>query len=171
MTGSTLRAILLAVVCFCTVVYPAISDGKPNVIVIMADDIGFECYSGYGSQFYSTPNIDRLAETGARFTQAYAQPICTPSRTKIMTGRYNLVDMVAYMDKTIGRIVTKLDELGLRENTLILVTGDNGTNKSISSPFPGRGQIKGGKGTTTDAGTRVAFGGQLAGTDQAGHCH
>ena len=38
---------------------------KPNVIVIMADDIGFECYSQYGSEFYQTPQIDRLATTGA----------------------------------------------------------------------------------------------------------
>ncbi len=281
---------------------------RPNVIVIMADDIGFECYSGYGSEFYSTPNIDRLGATGAQFTQAYSQPICTPSRVKIMTGKYNfrnyaefrvldlseptfakmvkangyattiagkwqlspenldgpfqagfdeyllwhftlgnggnseypifkhkgsryksprlflnsklvsdqegkygpdtvtdyIVDyikrkqdspfliyypmmlvhdpfdptpfspdwesadpdreprevfreMVTYMDKVIGRIVDTLDETGLRENTLIIVTGDNGTNRKITSPFPGRGDIAGGKGTMKDAGTRVAF--------------
>lgn len=41
---------------------------KPNVIVVMADDIGFECYSKYGSEFFQTPNIDRLADQGARFT-------------------------------------------------------------------------------------------------------
>ena len=42
---------------------------KPNVIIVMADDIGFECYSHKGSEFYATPNIDRLAKTGAEFTQ------------------------------------------------------------------------------------------------------
>ena len=47
---------------------------KPNVIVIMSDDIGFECYSKYGSEFYHTPNIDSLARTGAQFIQAYSQP-------------------------------------------------------------------------------------------------
>ncbi len=282
---------------------------KPNIIVIMADDIGFECYSGYGSEFYSTPNIDRLADTGVRFTHAYSQPICTPSRVKIMTGRYNFrnyttfgeldlsqptfatmvrsagyttavagkwqlsaadlegpfeagfdeyclwhfgggrtgrdkrpplfqykgsryksprlfrnrvelpdtegrygpdiatdfacefierqrenpflvyypmmlvhspydptplsadwdekdrrrtkVDhfreMVRYMDRMIGRIVDTLEETGLRDNTLIIVTGDNGTGREITSPFPGRGVIHGGKGSMTDAGTRVAF--------------
>ncbi len=274
----------------------------------MADDIGFECYSGYGSEYYSTPRIDQLASTGAQFTQAYSQPICTPSRVKIMTGKYNfrnytrfrnldlsqptfakmvkvngyataiagkwqlseenldgpyqagfdeyllwhftrgngndsenplfqnkgsryksprlflntnlveytggkygpdlvvdyIVDyierkkddpfllyfpmilvhnpfdptplspdwesaderrsqrerfkeMVNYMDRVIGRIVDKLDETGLREETLIIVTGDNGTNKAIDSPFPHRGAIQGGKGMMTDAGTRVAF--------------
>jgi arylsulfatase A len=282
---------------------------KPNVVIIMADDIGFECYGASGSEYYSTPNIDRLAATGVRFTQAYSQPICTPSRVKIMTGRYNFrnytrfgeldlsqptfakmvksagyataiagkwqlsagnlngpheagfdefclwhfskgssggkpldpmfkqkgsryksphlfkngklipstenkygpdivsdfvcdfierkqnqpflvyypmilvhnpfdptpesVDwekrdrsrkandhfreMVHYMDKAIGKIVVKLEETGLRENTLILVTGDNGTNTAITSPFPGRGPIKGGKGLMADAGNRVAF--------------
>jgi arylsulfatase A len=281
---------------------------RPNVVVIMADDIGFECYSHYGSEFYETPNIDRLAREGATFTQAYSQPVCTPSRVRIMTGRYNfrnytkfgeldltqptfakmvqaegyataiagkwqlsLADlqgpykagfdeyclwhfsqgqvpkstpqrfrkrgsryksprlfqngklvpntegkygpdlvsdylcdfiarkknepflvyypmilvhdpfeptpdsrdwaqqdetrkplehfreMVRYMDKMIGKIVDSLETAGLRENTLILVTGDNGTNRSITSPLPGRGEIRGGKGSMQDAGNRVAF--------------
>lgn len=276
---------------------------RPNIVVIMADDIGLECYGAYGSTHYKTPRFDALAESGARFTHAYAQPLCTPSRVKIMTGLYNfrnyidfgsmdvtkptfgtmmrdagyktciagkwqltpanlegphtagfdeyclwhfanqekgkgdsefnskdsrykgpllyqngvpipdtdgkygpdlcvdflcdfmeknkdepffvyypmmLVhapfqptpdsadwpgvekdtkyfdDMVAYMDKCTGRIVDKLDALGLRENTLLIVTGDNGTNKDITSPMPG-GPVKGGKGLMTDAGTRVGF--------------
>jgi arylsulfatase A len=301
---------LSTLIAFCAVLAVEVGAAeKPNVIVIMADDIGFECYSSYSSEFYSTPNIDRLAATGVRFTQAYSQPLCTPSRVRIMTGRYNfrnytrfgdldlsqptfakmvksagystaiagkwqlsagnlngpreagfdeyclwhfskahggdkpvgprfknkgsryksphlfkngelvpnlenkygpdivsdyicdfierkkdepflvyypmiLVhnpfvptpdssdwektdrkraalehfrDMVHYMDKAIGKIVAKLEETGLRENTLLIVTGDNGTNKSITSPFPGRGEIKGGKGLMTDAGNRVAF--------------
>ena len=285
---------------------------RPNVIVMMADDIGFECYSHKGSEFYSTPNIDRLAEIGAEFVQAYSQPICTPSRVRIMTGRYNFrnytrfgeldlsqptfagmvqrngyataiagkwqlspgnlqgphdagfdeyllwhfsaahgnranadelprplrkkgsryrsptlfrngqrlrgtaekygpdlvtdficefierkkdqpflvyypmllthapftptplsadwgVDhssrepveyfreMVSYMDRMVGKIVRKLDDEGLREKTLVLVTGDNGTDRRLSSPLPSRGVIRGGKGTMKDAGNRVAF--------------
>lgn len=285
---------------------------RPNVVIIMADDIGFECYSHKGSTFYDTPNIDRLAATGAEFTQAYSQPICTPSRVRIMTGRYNFrnytqfgeldlaqptfasmvkdngyataiagkwqlstadlegphqvgfddyllwhfsaahasnkeksrlpekfrnkgsryksptlfnngqlvqgtqdkygpdlvsdyicdfierkkdepflvyypmilthspfeptpdsVDwkekdksrkpiehfreMVHYMDKMVGKIVRKLDETGLRDHTLIIVTGDNGTHRELTSPFPSRGMIRGGKGTMQDAGNRVAF--------------
>jgi len=66
-------------------------------------------------------------------------------------------EMVQYMDKTIGKIVDKLDATGLRDNTLILVTGDNGTNRRLSSPLPGRGMIQGGKGSMQDAGNRVAF--------------
>ncbi len=58
------------------------------------------------------------------------------------------------MDKIVGRIVSKLGELGLRENTLFLFTGDNGTHKSIKSKMPD-GIIQGNKDQTTDAGTRV----------------
>ncbi len=302
----TIRLLLSAVV---LTIAASLHAARPNIVVIMADDIGFECYGCYGSEFYKTPNIDRLAASGARFTQAYAQPICTPSRVKIMTGRYNfrnytvfgdldlrettfaqvakkagyatyiagkwqlsagnlegphqagfdeyclwhfakgsksgpplgekfrnkgsryksprlfengelvpdtegrygpeivagkicdfierkkdrpflvyypmiLVhnpfdptpdspdwdrtdksrgalghfrDMVHHMDKNIGRIVRKLEDAGVRDNTLVIVTGDNGTNTAITSPFPGRGEIRGGKGSMTDAGTRVAF--------------
>ncbi|MHC4744754.1 MAG: sulfatase-like hydrolase/transferase, partial [Planctomycetota bacterium] len=66
-------------------------------------------------------------------------------------------DMVEYMDKTIGRIVSKLDKLGLRENTLIMFTGDNGTPKGITSQMTDGSSIDGGKGVTTDAGTHVAL--------------
>ena len=295
---------------------------KPNVIIIMADDIGFECYGHKGSTFYSTPHIDQLARTGVEFTQAYSQPICTPSRVRIMTGRYNfrnytrfgeldlsqptfasivqangyatavagkwqlspgeldgpyragfdeyclwhfsaahdkakqaqlpphlkskgsryksprlfqngqpvadtrnrygpdlvsdflcdfvqrhkdrpfLVyypmilthspfvptpdstdwqesdktrrpvdhfrDMVRYMDKMVGKIVHTLDQTGLRDRTLLIVTGDNGTHRSLSSPLPSRGEIRGGKGTMQDAGNRVAFVANWPGTLQPG---
>ncbi len=288
---------------------------KPNIIVILADDIGFECFSAYGSEFYQTPHIDALAAGGARFTQAYSQPICTPSRVKILSGKYNfrnhegfatypfedktfaqvarqsgystaiagkwqlsagdltgpdragfdeyslwhfaehilrgadggiperlpepftnkgsryksprlfengtlltdtdgkygpdivtdflcdfierkknepfliyypmmLVhapfeptpdspdwakkdpgrgsgehyrDMVHYMDRMVEKITAKLEEQNLRENTLILFTGDNGTPRQITSPFPGRGEIRGGKGLMIDDGNRVPF--------------
>ena len=315
----TLRIILTIVLVMFTTCLCAKEDPKTNVIVIMADDIGFECYGHKGSEFYETPDIDRLAATGAEFTQAYSQPICTPSRVKIMTGRYNfrnyttfgeldlkqptfatmvksngyatavagkwqlsagdldgprktgfdeyclwhfskgpnpdklppefknkgsrykspklyqngklventenkygpdLVsdficdfierkkdqpfvvyypmilthspfvptpdspdwdvqdpnrkpiehfrDMVKYMDKVIGKIVNKLDETGLRDNTLIIVTGDNGTSRNLSSPFPTRGMIQGGKGTMQDAGNRVAFVANWKGTIKPG---
>ena len=63
-------------------------------------------------------------------------------------------DMVEYMDKTVGRILNKLEELRLRENTLVLFTGDNGTDRPVVSQVNGRG-VAGGKGATTNAGTRV----------------
>ncbi len=62
---------------------------KPNIILIMADDMGYECLSSNGSLSYSTPQIDSLAAHGIRFTHCISQPLCTPSRVKIMTGLYN----------------------------------------------------------------------------------
>jgi len=289
---------------------PLLAEEKTNVILIMADDIGYECYGAYGGTSYKTPVLDRLARNGMRFNHAYSQPLCTPSRVKIMTGlsnvrnyasfstlkktertfghmmldagyrtaiagkwqllgaehykapirgagtwpkdagferhclwqvdklgerfwgpkvtidgeikqfpkevygpdvycqflldrmeeyrdqpfflyypmvlvhspfvptpdsadrksrnkQRNFADMVAYMDKLIGRIVKKTEELGIAEKTLILVTGDNGTHKSLKS-YMGDRVIVGGKGSPTDAGTRVALFGYQPGTVPAG---
>lgn len=280
---------------------------RPNIVLIMADDLGHECLGCYGSASYKTPVLDELARTGVRFENCHAQPLCTPSRVKIMTGRYNsrnytdfgkfdfrertfahvlkeagyatciagkwqlmgrgangpydagfeeyclwhmedvfapkksryrgpkiirdgrelegleekygpdvfcdyigdfmernksrpffvyypmvlthgpfvptpdspewgqrvadkkyYVDMVAYMDKIVGRIVKKLEGLGLREDTLILFTGDNGTPRVITSAMKDGRRIKGGKGMTTDAGTHVALIANWKGTTAAG---
>jgi arylsulfatase A len=62
---------------------------QPNVILIIADDLGHECLGTYGSKQYRTPNLDRLAAEGVRFDHAYAAPICTPTRVMLMTGKYN----------------------------------------------------------------------------------
>ncbi len=267
---------------------------QPNIVLIMADDLGYECIGANGGATYRTPVLDALAQTGVRFEHCYSQPLCTPSRVQIMTGIYNVrnyvsfgvldrgqttfahllkkagyatciagkwqlgsepdspqhfgfdesclwqhtrgardaqgrdtrfpnpslelngkpvdytngeygpdvvtdflcdfmerkrdqpflayypmilthspfvptpdsenpqqrdqqanfADMVAYMDKVIGRLVAKLDELGIRDNTLVLFTGDNGTSKAMRSDLDGR-VVQGGKGEMTDAGTRV----------------
>jgi len=63
---------------------------KPNVILIMADDFGYECVTANGGQSYRTPNLDRLAAAGVRFEHCHVQPLCTPTRVQLMTGRYNL---------------------------------------------------------------------------------
>jgi arylsulfatase A len=62
---------------------------KPNVIIILVDDLGWADLGCSGSTFYETPNIDRLARRGMRFTSAYAAcPVCSPSRAAIMNGKY-----------------------------------------------------------------------------------
>src|ERR1700742_4636867 len=62
---------------------------KLNVVLILADDLGWKDLGCYGSPFYETPNLDRLASEGMRFTQAYAAcNVCSPTRASIMTGRY-----------------------------------------------------------------------------------
>lgn len=63
-------------------------DARPNVIVIIADDLGYGDTGAYGSPIVRTPNIDALARDGVRFTQAYAtHPVCSPSRAALMAGR------------------------------------------------------------------------------------
>jgi len=62
---------------------------RPNIILIMADDMGYECLSVNGAKHYQTPNLDRLSQTGIRFNNTFSQPLCTPSRVKIMTGKHN----------------------------------------------------------------------------------
>lgn len=61
---------------------------KPNILLILADDVGREVLGSYGGTSYSTPHLDRLARTGLRFEHAYSMPVCHPSRICLMTGRY-----------------------------------------------------------------------------------
>jgi arylsulfatase A-like enzyme len=65
------------------------SSTKPNILLIMADDVGIEGFGCYGGTSYKTPHIDALAAGGLRITHAYSQPLCTPTRVQIMTGKYN----------------------------------------------------------------------------------
>ena len=282
---------------------------NPNIIVIMADDLGAEGLNCYGSTIYTTPHLDKMAAEGVRFNNAYASPLCTPTRVMIMSGLYpnrtgytalmgkgagvrmpaaiqtfghdfktagyktaiagkwqlgkfdehpkqpvehgfdeycmwtwfyggkkhsrfykpvyytdgklhlgtekdfgpdiysqfvlDFIDrnkdepfciyypmalvhspfihpprlehlarakfaddidkktqafghMITYMDDIVGQIRTKLEELGLAKNTLILFTADNGTHKAITSQLPGM-KLKGGKGSMIETGTRVPF--------------
>jgi len=62
---------------------------QPNFVFILADDLGWTDLGCYGSTFYETPNLDRLAASGMKFTQGYAAcPVCSPTRASIMTGKY-----------------------------------------------------------------------------------
>ena len=231
----------------------------PNVVLIMADDMGYECVAANGGTSYTTPVLDELARTGMRFEHCHVQPICTPTRVQLMTGLSNhrnyirfgildphavtfahhfrdagyktcvagkwqllggldgphhfgfdeyclwqltrrpsrypnpglvyypmilphwpfeptpdsddwnagakgvlkgqgdrryFADMVAYTDKMVGKIVDTLDEAGLRDNTLVIFLGDNGTAVGITSMM-GNVEVPGGKGKTTDNGTHV----------------
>ena len=65
------------------------ASSQPNVVLIMADDMGYECISANGGTSYETPVFERIAQEGMRFVHCYSQPVCTPSRVKIMTGKYN----------------------------------------------------------------------------------
>jgi len=74
----------------------AAAGAKPNIVLIMADDFGYECLRCNGGQSYDTPRLDEMAAKGLRFTNCHSQPVCTPSRVKIMTGKYNSRNYVAF---------------------------------------------------------------------------
>lgn len=60
----------------------------PNIVVILADDLGIECLSLYGGASHITPNLDKLASQGMAFTHCFSTPYCSPSRASLLTGRY-----------------------------------------------------------------------------------
>jgi len=85
---------------------------RPNVLLIMADDFGYECMSGNGGTSYKTPVLDEMARTGVRFTHAFAQPLCTPTRLQLMTGQHNFRNYKSFgaMDpneKTFGHMMQR----------------------------------------------------------------
>jgi arylsulfatase A-like enzyme len=82
-----------------------------NILLIMADDIGIEAFGCYGGESYATPRIDQLAAEGIRFSHAYSQPLCTPTRVQIMTGKYNHRNWEAFGilpqgERTFGHIMS-----------------------------------------------------------------
>jgi arylsulfatase A-like enzyme len=84
---------IFATICLSALIWPGCSpapaDVPVNVVMIVIDDLGWMDTSVYGSSFYETPNIDRLAAEGARFTQFYtASPVCSPTRASLMTGQH-----------------------------------------------------------------------------------
>ena len=82
-------SLLAGAVALVTTASPArAADNKPNIVYIVADDLGWKDVGFNGATDIKTPNIDKLAETGARLEQFYAQPMCTPTRAALMTGRY-----------------------------------------------------------------------------------
>ena len=72
------------------------ANDRPNIILIMADDMGYEALSSNGSESCKSPNLDKLAAKGVRFTNGFSNPICTPSRVKLMTGQYNVRNYVKF---------------------------------------------------------------------------
>ena len=86
---TTLAALLLGA-------FTAQANDQPNIILIMADDMGYEALSSNGSESCKSPNLDKLAANGVRFTNCFSNPICTPSRVKLMTGQYNVRNYVKF---------------------------------------------------------------------------
>lgn len=103
--------LLATLFCLFAVTTRAAAPKPYNIVLIMADDIGIEGLGCYGGTDYKTPNLDRLAKTGLRFTHAYAQPLCTPTRLQLMTGKYNHRNWLYFGvlpkgEKTIGHMMS-----------------------------------------------------------------
>jgi arylsulfatase A len=86
------------------------SGRKPNIIFILADDLGVGEVSCYGADNYKTPSIDKLAQTGVRFTHAYTPSLCGPSRATILTGRYLFRTGATNQDST-GRMKPSMETM------------------------------------------------------------
>ncbi len=104
---------------------------KPNIVMILIDDMGWRDLQCFGSTFYETPNIDALAAEGTVFTQAYAScPVCSPSRASLMTGKYPArVGLTQYLGgHDWGKLmeVPYVDHLPLEEYTLPKALRDAG---------------------------------------------
>lgn len=96
---------------------------KPNIIFILIDDMGWKDISCMGSEFYETPNIDRIGNEGMLFTDAYAaSPVCSPTRASVMSGKYparlGVTQYIGGKDQGYLANVPYIDHLSLKEKTI-----------------------------------------------------
>ncbi len=86
---------------------------RPNVVLIMTDDQGYGDFHCHGNPSIRTPNLDRLHDESVRFTQCYVSPVCSPTRSSLMTGRYNY--RTGVVDTYQGRSMMHADEVTIAE--------------------------------------------------------
>lgn len=67
-----------------------VEETKPNVVIFLADDLGYGDLGCYGNDQVPTPNVDALATEGLKFSRMYSQPVCTPARAALLTGTYSM---------------------------------------------------------------------------------
>lgn len=101
---------------------------RPNIIFILADDLGYEVPACNGGTSVSTPNLDMMAANGIRFTQAHSTPLCSPSRVMLLTGKYN------------NRNYTEWGRLSTDQRTIANMLKDSG----YTTCFAGKWQLDGG---------------------------
>jgi arylsulfatase A len=129
---------LCYVLCFfCSIADTLFADqqqksSKPNIVLIMADDFGYECVSANGGQSYKTPNLDRLAASGVRFEHCHVQPLCTPTRVQLMTGRYNIRNYLNF--GTLPRNEVTFGQLLKQSGYVTGICGKWQLGKEVDSP-------------------------------------
>ena len=104
----------------------------PNIILIMADDFGYECVTANGGQSYQTPNLDRLAASGVRFEHCHVQPLCTPTRVQLMTGLYNVRNYLNF--GTLPRSETTFAHVLLKAGYTTGICGKWQLGREVDSP-------------------------------------
>lgn len=114
---STAAFSTLALALACCLLAPSrAAEGKPNILYIVADDIGWKDVGFHGAADIKTPNLDKLAADGVRLEQFYVQPMCTPTRAALMTGRYPLrYGLQTLVIPSMGTYGLALDERTLPE--------------------------------------------------------
>ena len=111
--------------------YSLPKEQKPNIIIIYTDDQGTLDLGCYGAKDLKTPNIDRLAKTGIRFTQAYAHTVCCPSRAALLTGRYPQRSGINDWTQNDAHAEKKGLNMPLNEVTIAEVLKENGYRTGI----------------------------------------
>jgi len=96
------RRTFIALAAFCAAINLArnAQADRPNIVFILADDLGIGNISCYGADNFKTPNIDKLAKGGIRYTHAYVTPLCGPTRAQLLTGRYGFRTGAVNQDQT-----------------------------------------------------------------------
>ena len=92
----TIAASVTLVVCWLPAAWAEPAPRRPNLILILADDLGYETIGANGGTSYATPMLDRLAAGGVRFEHCYVQPLCTPTRVQLLTGLSNVRNYVGF---------------------------------------------------------------------------
>ncbi|MEX0677038.1 MAG: sulfatase-like hydrolase/transferase [Pirellulales bacterium] len=113
----------------------AAAAARPNVVLVMLDDFGYECVGANGGTSYRTPNIDRLAAGGARGEHCHVQPLCTPTRAQLMTGKYNVRNYTRFghLDPAQGTFAQLFKRAGYA--TCIAGKWQLGRDKSLPAHF------------------------------------
>lgn len=105
---------------------------RPNLILFMADDFGYECLGANGGESYPTPHLDRLAAAGVRFENAHSYPLCTPTRVALMTGKHNVRNYLKF--GTLPRSETTVAQLLKRAGYATGICGKWQLGKETDSP-------------------------------------
>ena len=170
-----LLTLFTLLVCACDAVADEPDDSATNFVFFLVDDLGWADVGCFGSTFHETPNIDRLAASGMKFTNAYAaSPVCSPTRASIMTGRHPVrVDITDWIPGNRQKKknnpkfehVNDRDSLALEEVTIAEALKDNG----YQTFFAGKWHLGSEGSLPTDQGFDFNLGGFKKGSPPGGY--